>query len=589
MARAEQQAFALAAAAAFVAGCVESGSFLPAAPTVPAPRLPMNDAYVGSVHSGRAGALSPRFVWEGSTASAKGEVRYELQYSRDVGFAAGETTTVETAETWHQVAGELPVSREAPVGARYYWRVRACLRESCSEYTRTWWVNLGRVIKDYNGDGYSDVAVGAPGNDGVLTNAGRVLVYYGGPGRVLETQPDRLLGGNDVASTDAPIGRVVSHAGDVNGDGFADLLLGNPGAPPTQPRGGAFLYLGGADGAFDAIVDLGVRSEVAGDEFGYRVAAAGDLNADGHGDFVVGAYAQGSSKAYVYFGNADGRPTQQLAATIDPPALARIDDVRGAGDLDGDGFAELVIGGTYDARHGTNRGVVEVYRGGPGETLDADADVTLQGADSDDRFGAMVASSDFTCDGFSDLAVAAERGEDSSLTQPGRVDVFLGSATLTTRAAVSLSGQVSRDAFGLSMEGAGDVNGDGCEDLVIGARSTRVEEVSRGRGYVFFGASALVAAPAGVLLAPSNSSYAFYSVVGAGDLNGDGYSDVAAGAPSLGPAGSVEVYLGAAGVSFDATADSRLVGQAADDAFGTSLARRGEARAVRSRLRHRRR
>ncbi len=562
----------VAVAALMAVGCVESGGFLPAAPTVPAPRLPMNDAYVGSVHSGRAGALAPRFVWEGSTASAKGEVRYELQYSRDVGFAAGETTTVETAETWHQVAGELPVSREAPVGARYYWRVRACLRESCSEYTRTWWVNLGRVIKDYNGDGYSDVAVGAPGNDGVLTNAGRVLVYYGGPGRVLDGTPDVLLGSSDIARDEYPLGYAVTYAGDVNGDGFGDLLVGNKGSETPPGRGNAYVYLGGSP--FDTGLDLALETSVVSDRFGDAVRALGDMNADGYSDFAVVASPPGRRQAYVFLGNGGVRFSRVLAGMLEWEGS--FVDMGGIGDVNGDGYADLALGrGSNDNVTMPGSGIALLYFGAAELDLSRPPDLTVSGAYDGDLFGSTVSGADLTCDGFSELVVANYRGPDGPLDQSGRVDVFLGSSSFDARADRVFTGQVPRDAFGESLAAGGDFNGDGCGDLAIGAKLTFETGARTGRGYVHFGGTALDAEPEAVLRPNVDMNDAFSHVRDLGDINGDGYDDLGAANLGLAPSGAVDVYLGGPGATFEPTIDTRLRGAAANDYFGAQLAATG--------------
>lgn len=552
-----------------VAGCVESGSFLPAAPTVPAPRLPMNDAYVGSVHSGRAGALAPRFVWEGSTASAKGQVRYELQYSRDAGFAAEATTTVETLETWHQVEGALEVSQVAPVGARYYWRVRACLRESCSEYTRTWWVNLGRVIKDYNGDGYSDVAVGAPGNDGATLNGGRVFVYYGGPGQGLDGTPDVLLGSFDVQGEEYPLGYAVTYAGDVNGDGFGDLLVGNDGSETPPIRGAAYVWLGGSP--FDTRLDLALEASELNDLFGWRVRALGDLNADGYSDFAVVASLRGKRQAYVFLGNGGVRFSRVLAGVLvwDGSFV----DMGGIGDINGDGYADIALGrGSNDDFTMPGTGLALLYFGGSELNLSRPPDLTVLGAYDADFFGATVGGADLTCDGFSELVVANVRTDDFGLAEAGRVDVFVGAASFDTKADVSLVGQTIKDAFGSALAAGGDFNGDGCGDLAIGAPLAFESGARTGRAFVYRGGESLDASPEAVLRLAEDANSAFREVRNLGDINGDGYDDLGAANSGMAPSGAVDVYLGGPGATFEPTIDTRLRGAAANDYFGAQLA-----------------
>lgn len=552
--------------AVVLAACVESASFTPIAPTVPAPRLPMNDAYVGSVHTQKG--LAPRFVWEASTAGSSGEIRYQLQYGTDAEFAR-DVITVETVETSHQVAAALPVALTPPVGARYYWRVRACLRNACSEYSRRWWVNLGRVIKDYNGDGYSDVAVGASGNDGICLDCGRVFVHFGGPGRGIDGTPDAYVGGSGVQGTGYPLGYAVTYAGDVNGDGFGDLLVGNQGEPETaREKGGAYVYLGGEP--FNNVVDLSLQTGVLGDGFGYRVRALGDLNADGYSDFAVLGPPSGTRKAHVYQGNGGARFTRVELGALEWTGF--LSDFAGAGDVNGDGFADLVLGNAGPlAPPNSGTGQARLYYGGEQVVLSREPDAVIPGAFDGDLFGASVSGADVTCDGFSEVIVANERSEDTGFKLPGRVDVFRGGVDFDATADFSFSGQVDYDAFGRSLAVGGDYNGDGCGDLAVGAVLTRENGMGRGRGYVYFGGSALDATPEAVLYAPPTAFNAFNHVRALGDVNGDGYDDLGAGDHAFGPSGAVDVYLGGEGATFDATFDTRLTGAAANDYYGISL------------------
>jgi hypothetical protein len=140
-------------------GCVEAVKYYPPdphVPTVPKLRLPQNNAHVGSVVLHR---LQPQFVWEPSSVEMGEISHYVLQYSSDLHFERDVVSTEVTA-TSYQPSVPLDVSTTPPVGRRYYWRVRACAGEYCSESSPTWWINVGRSDKDYNGDGYDDVLRG---------------------------------------------------------------------------------------------------------------------------------------------------------------------------------------------------------------------------------------------------------------------------------------------------------------------------------------------------------------------------------------------------------------------------------------------
>ena len=154
---------------------------------------------------------------------------------------------------------------------------------------------------DVNGDGFADVIVGAYLNDAGGGNAGRAYVYYGGP--AADAVADLTLTGEAAGDE---FGISVSGARDVNGDGFADVIVGaNLNDAGGGEAGRAYVYYGGP-GA-DAVADLTLTGEAAGDQFGYSVSGAGDVRGDGFADVIVGASLNDAGglfagRAYVYYG-----------------------------------------------------------------------------------------------------------------------------------------------------------------------------------------------------------------------------------------------------------------------------------------------
>lgn len=537
------------------ASCAEPTSFKPTPPTLPAPRLPMNNAYLGSIHDGRP--LRPRFVWEASTAKSSDPIRYELQLSREASFTTV-LDTIETSDTSYQPDADLEVRRAPPVGERYFWRLRACVLEQCSEYTRPWYLNLGRAIKDYNGDGYSDIAVGAPGSDSLFTNAGRVFVYFGGPDGPRDV-PDRLMGNYDDLSPNGGAGRTVQAAGDVNGDGYADLFWAIP-AATAGGEGRASLFLGGAGDAFDGIHDTKFATGIPDDGFAVDGGGVGDVNGDGFDDVFI-ASSGSTPRVEVYF----GEPGMKMDAKAD--GVFPYGNVAG-GDLNGDGLAEMLIGNIDDDTGGEGAGAAYVFLGSAEASLTANRVATFVGRGAFEAFGTEVSFvGDVDGDGFGDVVVGNLKNADTGGGVSGSADLFLGGNSIDARSAFTWRGTVRNDSFGVRVAGAGDVNGDGYGDLVVGAPSS----LPGGMSYLFQGAPRdRLAQTASLTLTGATENSLGSAVSGAGDVNGDGFADFAIGAYGHSAyAGRVDVFLG--GAALDATPAVVLHG-AASDYFGTGLA-----------------
>jgi glycerol uptake facilitator-like aquaporin len=154
---------------------------------------------------------------------------------------------------------------------------------------------------DVNGDGYADVIVGEPLDPGLPLMHGRAYVYLGGPGGT-STSPATTLGPSLHS-----FGASVASAGDVNGDGYADVIVGEP------DDAMAYVYLGGSAGtSISPATTLG--PSFTGDDFGLSVAGAGDVNGDGYADVIVGEYVDG--RAYLYLGGAGSTSTQPATTLV---------------------------------------------------------------------------------------------------------------------------------------------------------------------------------------------------------------------------------------------------------------------------------
>ena len=331
-------------------------------------------------------------------------------------------------------------------------------------------------------------------------------------------------------------GRSVSSAGDVNGDGFDDLLIGANGADASDNgktgAGDSYVIFGGS--SLPETIDLGnlgaggitIFGTDGGDHGGHSLSSAGDVNGDGFDDLLIGANGAdasdngktGAGDSYVIFGGSS------LPTTIDLAALgtagitifgADVSDgsgfvVSSAGDVNGDGFGDLLIGALQADASGngkSNAGDSYVIFGGVSlpTTIDlanlGTAGIMLFGADADDGSGHSLSSAgDVNGDGFDDLLIGADIADASgnAKSDAGESYVIFGGSSLPTTidlanlgtAGFVLFGADAGDQSGQSVSSAGDVNGDGFGDLLIGARAADASgngKSNAGESYVIFG------------------------------------------------------------------------------------------------------
>lgn len=525
-------------------------------PELPLLRLPAHNAYVGTVHA--LASLRPTFVWE---APAIGVYDYyELQLSQDPAFITGvlEYTSTETRFT---LPSAPPLNLAPPVGARYYWRVRPCAGpDGCYRYSFARLVNLGRSDRDFNGDGYSDVVIASPQTTSASPQPGRVAIYFGGPS--FDSVVDVQLNGFAPGSL---FGVSVSSAGDINADGFSDLIVGASGVDNRMLTSGhAYLYLGGATGITTPFADL-VGS---GGGHGRTVAAAGDVNGDGFDDVLVGAptFAEGG-RVLLYHGRAIAFDTvADLTYTAGVPGDG-FGAAIAAGDVSGDGYSDVLVGAQNHnsgaTTPGNNAGRAYLYLGGGFTRSDAIADGMVTGAAGELLGAAVAAAGDLDQDGYADPVIGAPGAAAS------RVLLFRGSEMSALSSPTSvLSGAQS---FGGAVATDGDVDRDGRPELIIGAQSQSIEAAGAGRAYVY--AKVPAAGPPSPVVLPGTAASASFgaAVAAAGDVNGDGAGDVVVGAYNFGGIGRAYVYLGSSS-GLDPTADWVTSGTSAGDRYGGAVA-----------------
>ncbi len=373
---------------------------------------------------------------------------------------------------------------------------------------------------DVNGDGYNDVIVGAPLADAGGTNKGQAYIYYGGPS--MDNTADVTFSGG--ADNDW-LGWSVASAGDVNGDGYTDVIVGAYKADAGgADKGQAYIYYGGP--LMDNTADVTFSGGADGDQLGISVSLAGDVNGDGYADVIVGATGAGSGngQAYIYYGG----PSMDNTADVTFTGGAFLDNlgtsVSSAGDVNGDGYADVIVGVLYGSSF---RGQAYIYYGGP--SMDNTADVTFTGTSMGDYLGSSVSSAgDVNGDGYADVIVGAYGF--SANGNKGRAYIYYGGPSMDSTADVTFTGGSNGDYLGYSVSSAGDVNGDGYNDVIVGAEYTHAGGTDKGQAYIYYGGASMDNTADVTFTGAANSDFLGNSVASAGDVNGDGYADVIVGA-----------------------------------------------------------
>ena len=403
---------------------------------------------------------------------------------------------------------------------------------------------------DVDGDGFGDFLVGAPGYDDGFTDEGRAALYSGASSGVV-TLPAWTVDGGQAG---AALGTSVGIAGDVNGDGYSDVIVGLPSHDGTfVDEGAAWLFLGSASGPASS-PDWQVAGGQAECAFGSAVYTAGDVNGDGYSDVVVGAPlfddgAVDEGAVFLYYGSPTGPAVTPARVLTGGQAGAHFGHAAAtAGDVDGDQFDDLLVGAPLFDTSFSNAGRAFLFLGspsGPGTT----PSWTASGDFTDVEYGfAVHTGGDVNLDGYCDLVIGVPGGGyfgRAGYTRAGRAHVFHGGPSGPGGSSDWEEGGPKLGArFGESVCTAGDLNGDGYDDVVVGAPDHQLGGLLQtGRTHAYLGS------PKG--LHNSETEFDFGTIASgllgasmatAGDLNDDGYSDWIAGAPGL---DEVRVYLGA--------------------------------------------
>jgi hypothetical protein len=433
---------------------------------------------------------------------------------------------------------------------------------------------------DFNGDGKDDILVGAPladGPDNARTNAGEAYVIFGrsepeGVVDLADDQPDLTIVGANAGDN---LGFVVA-AGDVNGDGTDDVLVGARFAAPkggTASAGEAYAIFGSSSlrGTLDIAEgqqNFTIAGASAGDYLGYALTA-GDVNGDGIADIIAAASAASpgddranAGEAYVVLGSRElgGRvevaQNQQDFTILGAEAGDLLANFAAAGDVNGDGIADILLGthmadGPDNGRTDGGEAYIIFGKDDLSGTLDlasGDGFVTIYGADAQDWLGFYVTAADINGDGIADVIVSARNadGLQNGRNNCGEVYLIFGRKDLPDSIDIAddeqdatIIGADPNDLLGHSLA-AGDIDGDGAADVIAGAPAAGSLDNTRDQGgeVRIFAFAASSARPA-VLDAAQQPGISIWGAeagdelgfsVASGDFDGDGKADVLGGA-----------------------------------------------------------
>jgi hypothetical protein len=400
--------------------------------------------------------------------------------------------------------------------------------------------NLGRsvALMDLNGDGIADLVAGAPYTTANgLKDAGSVTVCLSDSGVAMS----KIVVINGTHEEDL-FGWTVANIGDVNGDGREDLAVGAPLSDPpgAVDAGNISIFYSGP--GFDGTPDATINSANPGEELGFSLGTAGDVNGDNIDDILAGApfYGSGAGRAYIFYGGnpPNAVPDKTFTGTVAGAHLGW--SVSGGVSVDGNANLDMIAGAPGQGNSGAAYIIRDLSRANPTVTI-----VNARSADENFSFSVSLIP-DLNNDTIGDIAIGAPTNNDNG-THAGAVYILYGGAKFNTVADMTLQGWPD-EWFGWSVA-AGDFHEDGISDLLVGAPNSHLNASSVGRAYAYFGGSVPASSPSLTLVPDAGASFFGASLAVGGNLTRDLAPDFAVGdplfnVPGTPNAGRVYVYAG---------------------------------------------